>query len=269
MDAIVENLELLGLKEYEARVYIALVGIGEANARRIHETSGVPRPRVYDILQSLAARGCIEVRQGTPLQYRAVRPDVMIAHLKANLDRAARESIEALESLSMGAEQQYSPIWYVKGDWSVRRHIEAMVRATSRTLFALALADSAIDRYADLLREASTNHTVKVIYPTDRQSPKPIPSVSAYQMGRIHDGFLEDILEHVFDVPLGGDQGVFELECIFLADDQESVFVYVQNGERMAVIITLPFIAKVQSRLFDQMLASASPLDDGSSTLIP
>lgn len=49
MDNTIQNLLHLGLREYEAKIYVALVGLGEANVRRIHELSGVPRPRVYDV----------------------------------------------------------------------------------------------------------------------------------------------------------------------------------------------------------------------------
>ena len=47
---------------------------------------------------------------------------------------------------------------------------------------------------------------------------------------------------------------IFNLECILIADDQESMLIYTQNGNRMAVIITLPFITCVQSTLFSQLI---------------
>ena len=258
---IVDNLVLLGLKEYEARVYVALVGLGEANARLIHETSGVPRPRVYDILQNLAAQGCIEVRQGSPLMYRAVQPGVVIEHLKANLDRAAHESIEALESLSIRATQHASPLWYIQGDWSVRRHIDALARGTTHQLLLLVLSDTVTERYADLFTATGKTQTVKALYPANRPRPKTLlPGIASYRIGEIADRFLEDILGNVFDVPIDHEGEVFKLECILLADDRESVFVYTQNNERMAVIITLPFIVRVQSTLFARMLTSALQL---------
>jgi len=49
-EGIVEGLRKLGLTEYEAKAYAALVGMGEASAREVHELSGVPRTRIYDIL---------------------------------------------------------------------------------------------------------------------------------------------------------------------------------------------------------------------------
>ena len=113
MDSAVENLVQLGLKEYEAKIYVALVGLGEANVRRIHEVSGVPRPRVYDVLNALDEKGFIEIRQGSPLMYYAVRPDIVVSFLKKDLDTAARESVKTLEALSVDAQQNYSPIWYV------------------------------------------------------------------------------------------------------------------------------------------------------------
>src|SRR5665647_1955665 len=113
MDSAIENLVLLGLKEYEAKIYVALVGLGEANVRRIHEVSGVPRPRVYDVLNALDEKGFIEIRQGSPLMYKAVRPDIVVSFLKKDLDSAARESVKTLDALSVDARQNYSPIWYV------------------------------------------------------------------------------------------------------------------------------------------------------------
>ena len=38
------------------------------------------------------------------------------------------------------------------------------------------------------------------------------------------------------------------------------MLIYSQNGNRMAVIITLPFITCVQSRLFSQMIERACPV---------
>ena len=79
-------LSILGLKGSEARIYVALTGLGEANVRRIHEVSGVPRPRVYDVLKALDEKGFIEIQQGSPLMYRALPPDIVVSFLKRDLE---------------------------------------------------------------------------------------------------------------------------------------------------------------------------------------
>ena len=81
--------------------------------------------------------------------------------------------------------------------------------------------------------------------------------MSYFEIGELCEYFRENILEKVFSSPILRDGEVFELECIILADERESILVYTQDGERMAVIITLPFITCVQGRIFSQMLSRA------------
>ena len=66
-----------------------------------------------------------------------------------------------------------------------------------------------------------------------------------------------NIFDKVFSAPISREVAVFTLECILIADDRESMLIYSQNGNRMAMIITLPFITCVRSRLFGQMIARA------------
>ena len=72
--------------------------------------------------------------------------------------------------------------------------------------------------------------------------------------------FCRFLCENVFSAPICLDGAVFILEFILIADDRESMLIYSQNGNRMAVIITLPFITCVQSRLFSQMIERARPV---------
>ena len=53
---IVRKLMLLGFSEYEARILATLAIIGPATAREIHEYSGIPRPKIYDILRKLTKK---------------------------------------------------------------------------------------------------------------------------------------------------------------------------------------------------------------------
>jgi hypothetical protein len=65
------------------------------------------------------------------------------------------------------------------------------------------------------------------------------------------------VFEKIFSAPIHREGALFQLECILIADDRESMLIYTQNGKRMAVIITLPFITCVQNRLFSQMIEEA------------
>lgn len=57
MERIVEKLGLIGLTEYEAKVYLALLEVHLNTATKVSEKSGVPRTRIYSVLESLARKG--------------------------------------------------------------------------------------------------------------------------------------------------------------------------------------------------------------------
>ena len=98
---IIPSLRALGMNEYEANVYSTLVGLQKATARDIHEVSGVPRGRIYEILNDLARRGFIGVEEGSPTSYYVLDVDQVFDRLKADYVRSLEETREALKSLSI------------------------------------------------------------------------------------------------------------------------------------------------------------------------
>jgi sugar-specific transcriptional regulator TrmB len=65
-------LQQLGLKEYEAKCFVALSRLEKATAKDISEITDVPRTRVYDAIRVLEAQGLVEIQHTNPRQYRAV-----------------------------------------------------------------------------------------------------------------------------------------------------------------------------------------------------
>ncbi|RQG91564.1 TrmB family transcriptional regulator [Natrarchaeobius halalkaliphilus] len=68
----VELLQQLGLKEYEARAFVALSRLPRGTAKDISEISEVPRTRVYDAIRVLETKGLVEVQHSNPQQFRSV-----------------------------------------------------------------------------------------------------------------------------------------------------------------------------------------------------
>lgn len=54
-----KDLEKLGLNEKEAKVYLAVLELGEGNVQQISKKSGVKRTTLYDILESLKSKGLV------------------------------------------------------------------------------------------------------------------------------------------------------------------------------------------------------------------
>jgi sugar-specific transcriptional regulator TrmB len=74
MESAVEKLQRLGLTEYESKAYLSLINSHLCTATQTAEKSGVPRTKIYSVLESLGGKGWVKVYSGVPLLFKAVAP---------------------------------------------------------------------------------------------------------------------------------------------------------------------------------------------------
>lgn len=84
---LIETFEDAGLSPYQADAYVALLEMGSGLATEIADESGVPMPRIYDVLRGLEREGYIETYEQESLKARAHNPDEVLSDLQ---DRAER-----------------------------------------------------------------------------------------------------------------------------------------------------------------------------------
>lgn len=70
-EEIVGMLKGFGLCGYEARTYFTLLTVGEAKVLEITRKASIPQSKAYDVLESLEAKGFVELIKDNPKQYRA------------------------------------------------------------------------------------------------------------------------------------------------------------------------------------------------------
>lgn len=87
----------LGLTEYETTALERLLALGRTTAPNLAEATGIPKARIYGVLESLADRGFIKVVPGRPKEYQPKRPDEI-------LDRAIENSRQSFEQFSSDIE---------------------------------------------------------------------------------------------------------------------------------------------------------------------
>jgi HTH-type transcriptional regulator, sugar sensing transcriptional regulator len=71
-DKVLEILVSLGLTQLQARTYLALISLNEADVQRISKQSNVARQDIYRIIPRLEQLGLVEEIIATPKQYRAI-----------------------------------------------------------------------------------------------------------------------------------------------------------------------------------------------------
>ncbi len=77
----VDRLVRLGLTQYEARAYVALVRRDASTPAEVARLASVPRPRIYDVLRTLVAKGLAGDRPGRSAKFVAIPPDHAIEQL--------------------------------------------------------------------------------------------------------------------------------------------------------------------------------------------
>ncbi len=87
------------LNIYEAKIWTSLLSRGVASAAELAEISKVPRSRCYDVLESLEKKGFIIMKIGKPIEYIAVKPDVILERLKKEREMATQKQLELIDSV--------------------------------------------------------------------------------------------------------------------------------------------------------------------------
>ncbi len=106
-------LEDLGLTKYQTRVLIALMQCGESKASEVSKLSGVPRAKVYGVLDQLVDMGLVDKKPGRPVTYVAKEPEDIVERLKLNVETEYLSKIQKLEKnrnyLLKKLEEVYTP----------------------------------------------------------------------------------------------------------------------------------------------------------------
>lgn len=92
-------LHEMGLSDYEASAYLALLQHGQGTAKEIADTSDIPKSRVYDVLEKLESKGFVTIQMGRPKKYGAIEPDLAVEQYLNYKRNRFDDSISKLETI--------------------------------------------------------------------------------------------------------------------------------------------------------------------------
>jgi Cd2+/Zn2+-exporting ATPase len=137
---LIEQLMALGMTEYEAKVYLALLGDHPATGYQLSREAGIPRSMVYEALGRLETRGAVlKTPEEKATLYRPVPPDTL-------LDRYGRETQERITALRTGLlplynQQDEGRLWNFRGRRDALAYAVKMINEAERELM-LVLTDA-------------------------------------------------------------------------------------------------------------------------------
>ena len=254
----VTELTKLGLAEYEARAYVGLVGLGEGTARQVHEACGVPRPRIYDILDSLEQRGFVEVWPGKPKYYRAVPPDRLMRVLREGLEESMHIASEELMDLSLEARHRSFPVWHIKGELSIQDQIRVLFDEVGSELIVMCNKTSYFRSMIKDLREVGERGVgLMCMVPEGANAfSQALPSATVVDL-HMDKSAIAEMYSKLITGKLQTADDVYRAEMLIIADEMRSLLVYEVNGERTAIIFELPIITFLQHSTVKRMIEEA------------
>jgi len=108
-------LSELGLTEYETEALDGLLRLGRTSAPDLSESTGIPKARIYDVLDGLADRGFVKVIPGRPKLYEPRPPGEILRRADDNRRQEYRQFSHRLEELADEFEETYGPLYEAAG----------------------------------------------------------------------------------------------------------------------------------------------------------
>lgn len=148
----IDQLVALGMTEYEARVYLALLQENPATGYQLGKAAGIPRSMVYEALGRLEVRGAVlKSKEEKATYYRPVDPDRL-------LDRYAQEHRTRITNLRSGLvplynQQDEGKLWNFRGRRDTLIYAAELIVGATQELM-LVLTDSDVEELRDVLTEA-------------------------------------------------------------------------------------------------------------------
>jgi len=252
--------EELGLTPYESKAYIALLLHGPLSPQGVNQKSGIPRPRTYDVLNSLVGKGLLMEQPGRPTMYAAVNPQVgmekMMMELERKMLRQLEEKRKIAERLSVSLSRLHD-----KSRETVRE--EERVWVTRR--------DSAfIARYCEAIRNVenefvvatpSTDPPEKDVLEAVRQVLKKGKSVRVVRQ-ITSKWSLKHIEEYEKLIKLGDQVKYLKYDGLrfMVFDKKDTVLVLPpEGGSQLAVWISLPSLAAILYEHFEKLWRMGQP----------
>jgi len=173
-NTLVSKLMKLGFKEYEAKVFLALSILGPSTASQIHEFSGVPRPRVYDVLKELKKKGFLEIQQSSPLIFRVPSIEFVMSQIEKEVIKTIKEVKSEIQKLKLETQvkrEVYTLTLY--GQKSILIKIKELISNAREVIYVGALD---LEFFKPLLNDLRETHRrgVKIRLITLRKNYKSI-----------------------------------------------------------------------------------------------
>ncbi|WP_249597917.1 TrmB family transcriptional regulator [Peribacillus frigoritolerans] len=161
-ETILETLKNLNFTEYEAKAYLALLEESPLTGYAVAKNSGVPRSRIYEILDSLAIRGDILVSPGNTPQYTPVPAKELIKNRRMKAEENFELAEKSLAEFERSANDREN-IWNIMGRNEILDKVKACILSAKKRILLEIWEDEFEELEPELKQAANGGVNVTII----------------------------------------------------------------------------------------------------------
>ncbi|MGH7146197.1 MAG: TrmB family transcriptional regulator [Planctomycetota bacterium] len=152
MHELLTKLQGLGLTEYQAKAYLALLEHHPVTGYELAKRSGIPRSKIYEVLDRLQTDQLVmSLQKEGQAVFEPVPPKQALARLKEHYLALIRGLDDDLSHFD--AQIAVEPVWNLRGYFDIMKKAQELLGRAEKTLLC-SLWDVEIDFLADDLKEA-------------------------------------------------------------------------------------------------------------------
>ena len=227
--SIQERLIACGMREYEAKIYVTIFSRGILTAFEIHQFSGVPRGRVYDVLTILEQKGFITRSWEKPVYYTAEPVEKvslrLVQETLANLERMT-SCLTELQNVCYPLGSKIVGVHEFQTDLAIDTQIRVEMKRSVREVLILCFDARILERYADDIKEASKRIPVYVVV-KDKNMAKFSP-IKCYMIKR-------GIPMTTMEMPLSSRKQRVPVLAQFYYDRQGTIAILEHQGQKLCL----------------------------------
>jgi sugar-specific transcriptional regulator TrmB len=260
-----ESLCKLGLSEYQAKVFTALANLGPSGVSEIQRTSGVPRTKIYEILEQLVEMGAVQFQSGRPVIYDVLSPELFVDRMRDSYTTAANDATRLLtETSQLGRNTSDDLAWTVKGDVAIRQKASLTLASAKTSILVVEHYPPKLIRSLGAILRAAIKKKIKVravcvlqigLHLEKRPGEDFIEyrRVSPRLLDSNNDDFFAEFRMPLLSIMHGA-------SCLMIIDDKEAFNVFRGSGESRNIGINLkvPGLPLMQRVLFGKVIEQAT-----------
>ncbi|BAI86185.2 sugar sensing transcriptional regulator TrmBL1 [Bacillus subtilis] len=159
---MLDILKNLNFTEYESKAYLALLQESPLTGYAVAKKSGVPRSKIYEVLESLVLRGDVFVSHGNTPQYVPVPAKELIKNRRLKAEEHFDQAEKYFEKFEQTANDREN-IWNITGRSEILEKVKACILSAKKRILLEIWKEDFEEIEAELKQAAEQGVIVTII----------------------------------------------------------------------------------------------------------